>query len=103
MSARSVSRWLLTELYSPVAIDIAPAAPANPATMIDDRDHPRRHADEERGDRHDAVAGAEHVRAAIRCARIGGARGGHGRRAGDRLAAHSHSSLEVRTSAPRSP
>jgi hypothetical protein len=39
MSARSVSRWLLTELYSPVAIDIAPAAtPANPATMIDDRE-----------------------------------------------------------------
>jgi hypothetical protein len=38
MSARSVSRWLLTELYSPVAIDMAPAAtPAKPATMIDDR------------------------------------------------------------------
>ena len=39
MSARSVSRWLLTELYSPVAIDVSPAAtPANPATMIDERD-----------------------------------------------------------------
>ncbi len=39
MSARSVSRCELTELYSPVAIDIAPAtSPASPATTIELRD-----------------------------------------------------------------
>jgi len=35
MSASSVSRCELTDTYSPVAIDIAPAAtPARPATMM---------------------------------------------------------------------
>ena len=35
ISARSASRWELTETYSPTAIDIAPATkPATPATRI---------------------------------------------------------------------
>ena len=39
MSARSVSRCELTELYSPVAMAIAPAkSPDRPATMIVERD-----------------------------------------------------------------
>jgi hypothetical protein len=39
MSARSVSRWALTETYSPAAMDIAPAtSPAEPATMMEARE-----------------------------------------------------------------
>src|SRR5512133_2302537 len=39
MSARSASRWELTDTYSPVAIDIAPATrPASPATRTTLRD-----------------------------------------------------------------
>src|SRR4051812_49946205 len=41
MSARSASRWELTDTYSPAAIDSAPAtSPAMPAVRIADRDAP---------------------------------------------------------------
>ena len=63
MSARSLSRWLLTETYSPSAIEIAPPTrPAIPATSRAGGVGRRaRDADDERSHRDDAVVRTEHA------------------------------------------
>ena len=59
--ARSLSRWLETETYSPSAIDTAPPTrPASPAVKMGPRADVHRNPDDNRCDRHDPVIGAKH-------------------------------------------
>ena len=62
-AARWLSRWLLTETYSPSAIETAPPiSAARPADEDGAAAAGRtRDADHDRGDRDDAVVGAEHA------------------------------------------
>ena len=60
--ARSLSRWLETDAYSPSAIDTAPPTrPASPAVKMGPRSGGGpRNPDDNGGDRHDSVVGAQH-------------------------------------------
>ena len=66
MSARWVSRWLLTDTYSPSAIEIAPpTSPARPAARMGALLRCRaRDTDDDCRDGHDAVVRAENARRA---------------------------------------